>query len=474
MFHRLRENDPLYFTDFGYWYVSRYDDVVRLLRDTRLTSGQGVPDSFGLTEGPLRDIMDAWMMSLDGPAHTKSRGLVSRAFTPTAVEALRPAVQSFADDLVAAIAEQDEVDILDALAFPLPMEVTRMLFGVDPELWDREITALFARGPCPGAVRRRDDGARRLPRGVHPRASGHCHHRPVRRRSSAPDADGNVLSDLEQVANAVLLVTAGFETTMGHIANAVRTLLLHPDQVALLRADWSLARNVVDEVLRFEPPALFTTRFATVDIEVAGGVIPAGSNVMFSSIAANRDPARYPDPDRFDITPHRHPPGHLRRRRARLHRRRVGPHGDRGRGGHAVSSAARPSLGRTAVRGVPASEPQRAAPRDAAGHRREIGGEARGPDRYGSLMEPRERVHKSSSGRPHVVIVGAGFGGLAAASELADAPVDVTLVDRNNFHTFQPLLYQVATAGPGERRRGVPGPGHRRAARATSRSARPP
>src|SRR5829696_6096943 len=79
----------------------------------------------------------------------------------------------------------------------------------------------------------------------------------------APDDDGNVLSDAEQVANAVLLVTAGFETTMSLLSNAVRTLLLHPDQVARLRADRALASGTVDEVLRFEPPALWTSRFAT-------------------------------------------------------------------------------------------------------------------------------------------------------------------------------------------------------------------
>jgi cytochrome P450 len=210
-------------------------------------------------------------------------------------------VQSFADELVADIAVQDEVDILDALAFPLPMEVTRMLFGVEPALWDREITALFARDRAPVPF---VDAMMVLAGFL---AAYIPEHRATATTDlfvalSAPDADGNVLTDLEQVANAVLLVTAGFETTMGHIANAVRTLLLHPDQLALLRADWSLARNVVDETLRFEPPALFTTRHATVDIDVAGGVIPAGSNVMFSSIAANRDPARYVDPDRFDIT----------------------------------------------------------------------------------------------------------------------------------------------------------------------------
>ena len=97
----------------------------------------------------------------------------------------------------------------------------------------------------------------------------------------APDEEGNVLSDDEQIANSVLLVTAGFETTMSLISNAVRTLLLHPEQLVLLRADPMLAPAAVDEVLRFEPPALWTSRFVTEDVEVQGVVIPAGANVLY-------------------------------------------------------------------------------------------------------------------------------------------------------------------------------------------------
>ncbi|HEX4019102.1 MAG TPA: cytochrome P450, partial [Frankiaceae bacterium] len=91
-FARIRENDPVLPTPFGYWYVTRYDDAVSLLRDPAMRSGRGVPDSLGLSEGPLRLLMDTWMMSQDGAAHTRVRKLISRAFTPRAVEALRPAV----------------------------------------------------------------------------------------------------------------------------------------------------------------------------------------------------------------------------------------------------------------------------------------------------------------------------------------------------------------------------------------------
>lgn len=303
LFNRLRDNDPLYQTDFGYWYVSRYDDVVTLLRDTRLTSGRGVPDSLGITEDPLRAIMDSWMMALDGEAHSRARRMISRAFTPRAVDGMRPMITELTEGLVDNLVEQGGGNIIELLAFPLPMDVTRVLFGVDPVTWDAEVVALF-------------DPKRLAAGGGFVESMGAlsaflADFIPSRQAApgadlfaalSAPDENGDRLSDHEQVANAVLLVTAGFETTMSLIVLCVRDLLLHPDQLELLRSDWSLSPNVVEEVLRFDPPASWTSRFATVDIEVAGGTIPAGSNVLFSSLAANRDPARYADPERFDIT----------------------------------------------------------------------------------------------------------------------------------------------------------------------------
>lgn len=304
LFQRLRDHDPVYETDFGYWYVSRYDDVVRLLRDTRLTSGRGVPDSLGVTDGPLRQIMDAWMMALDGADHRRARDLISRAFTPRSVDGMRPTIEAAAVRLVERLVGDGGGDLVEQLAFPLPMEVTRLLFGVDPVEWDAGVVALF--DPRRRSGRGWVDDMQRLTdylRGVvADHAAGAVPSTGLFAALRATDDDGLGLTEFEQLANAVLLVTAGFETTMGLLTNAVRTLLLHPDQLALLLDDPSRAPAAVDEVLRFEPPALFTTRFATEAIEVADTVIPAGANVMFSSVAANRDPTRYDDPDRFDIT----------------------------------------------------------------------------------------------------------------------------------------------------------------------------
>src|SRR4051794_14887060 len=143
MFAELREHDPVYQTNFGYWYVSRYDDCHAVLRDTRLGPGTGVPDSFGLSDGPLFDIMSTWMMALDGPEHARVRRLVSSAFTPRAIELLRPDVERLGRSMVAALVAEGGGDIVTRVAFLLPMQVVRLLFGADVDEWDREVVSLF-------------------------------------------------------------------------------------------------------------------------------------------------------------------------------------------------------------------------------------------------------------------------------------------------------------------------------------------
>jgi cytochrome P450 len=303
VFDRLREQDPVYETNFGYWYVSRYGDTNRLLRDGTLGAGRGVPDSMGITSGPLYELMTTWMMAIDGPEHTRVRRLVSRAFTPRAVEAMRPVIQALADRLCEQLAARGGGDAVADYAFPLPMEVVRMLFAIEADAWAANVTALFDPTTAPadagplgpiGALAEWFVGVVEARRG----SLGSD----MFSAMLAPDEQGDALSTGEAVANAVLLVTAGFETTMSLITLAVWSLLTHPDQLDALRADPSLAMGAVEETLRFEPAALSTTRSTLHDLEVAGSTIPAGSNVLCSVVAANRDPRRYDDPDRFDIS----------------------------------------------------------------------------------------------------------------------------------------------------------------------------
>jgi cytochrome P450 len=302
VFDRLREQDPVFETNFGYWYVSRYDDANRLLRDGSLGAGRGVPDSMGITSGPLYELMTTWMMAIDGPEHSRVRRLVSRAFTPRAVEAMRPDIEALADRLCDQLAVQGGGDVVAEYAFPLPMEVVRILFAVDTDAWAANVTALF--DPATAST----DAGPLGPMG----ALAEWFVGVVEDRRGdlgddmfsamlAPDDQGDSLSTAEAVANAVLLVTAGFETTMSLITLAVWSLLTHPDQLAALRADPSLAAGAVEETLRFQPAALSTTRSTPHDLDVAGSTIPAGSNILCSVVAAGRDPRRYDDPAAFDI-----------------------------------------------------------------------------------------------------------------------------------------------------------------------------
>jgi cytochrome P450 len=257
----------------------------------------------GITSGPLYDLMTTWMMAIDGPEHTRVRKLVSRAFTPRAVEAMRPDVQALADRLCDGLDAHGGGDIVADYAFPLPMEVVRLLFAIDADEWAANVTALFDPATAPA------DAGPLGPMGA--LAEWFVGVVDARRRALgpdmfsamlAPDEHGDALSTAEAVANAVLLVTAGFETTMSLITLAVWSLLTHPEQLDALRADPSLTAGAVEETLRFEPAALSTTRSTPHDLDVAGTTIPANSNILCSVVGANRDPRRYDAPDRFDIT----------------------------------------------------------------------------------------------------------------------------------------------------------------------------
>ncbi len=317
-FDRLRENDPVHQTGFGYWYVSRYDDIVSLVRDPRLTAGTGVADSLGLSDGRLRDLMDTWVMSVDGAHHSRVRRLFSRAFTPRAVEALGPAIQAATDAALDRMATAfssggGSVDVVGDLAFSVPMEVVRLLFGAAPDAWDEHVVALF------DGRQRGEAGADAGPLGPMVALSEYfeqtvlpaCREQPGDDIFSAMvvgDEDGT-LPDFELVANAVLLVTAGFETTQCLLANTVLALLAHPEARAWLLVDpRGRAGAVIEECLRWEPAALSTTRQTTCPVEVQGTTIPEGAKILFSVIAGNRDPRRYPvpsqfDPSRIDIRP---------------------------------------------------------------------------------------------------------------------------------------------------------------------------
>ncbi len=284
---------------------------------------------------------------------------------------MRPQIQSIADGLLDAIGSRGEADVVADYAFPLPMEVVRLLFAVDADSWAANVTARFDPAAAGAA------GAGPLgPMGA--LAEWFVGVVEERRRAPgddmfsamlAPDESGDALSTEELVANAVLLVTAGFETTMSLITLAVHALLTHPEQKARLVADPALARNAVEETLRYDPAALSTTRCTPGDLEIEGVTVPAGANILFSVVAGNRDPRRYDAPAAFDITRDDIRPLTFGAGVARVPRRRAGAPRGRDRDRLAVRPLPRPRARAPGPR-VADREPHRPPPRRPAGHDR--------------------------------------------------------------------------------------------------------
>jgi cytochrome P450 len=300
----LRETDPVHEAGGNVWLVTRRDLAEQVLRDPRLQAGAGVAESFGEAEGLLSDVMAAWLMSLDGEAHQYARNLVSREFTPRRVASLAPVIGSLAHELAAAWFERAlgaPADLVEALAFALPSRVMCHLFRIELTEWRERVEPLFR--PPPGTELPQGGAIQGLAEYFDElvRAPDEIDPKSLLSLLSLPDPEAGELSDLEVVANCVLLVTAGIDTTSALIANTVLCLLQNPEQLALVRADPELVPAAIEETLRFEPPALSCSRHAVEKFSLGGREIPAGSQILVSLAAANRDPRRYADPERFDL-----------------------------------------------------------------------------------------------------------------------------------------------------------------------------
>ncbi|MFE9456785.1 cytochrome P450 [Streptomyces californicus] len=295
------------------WLVVGHELGRTLLTDQRLSKHW---DRASPALGVVKVSSGTSMLSTDAPDHTRLRKLVAREFTPRRMERLAPRVQEMTDALLDTMltALGRTADLVEALAFPLPMSVICELLGV-PSL-DREKfrtwsgRALSSTDPAARAVSAEamtayisgllDD--KRAEAGGDDLLSALIH---------TADEDGDRLSGDELIGMVWLLLVAGHETTVNLITNGVHHLLAHPDQLAALRADFSLIDNAVEEILRFEGPVETPTyRFTTEPVEIGGTVIPGGGELVLVALSdANRDPARYPDGSRFDIT--RDARGHL-------------------------------------------------------------------------------------------------------------------------------------------------------------------
>lgn len=253
------------------------------------------------------------MLDRDPPDHTRLRKLVSQAFTPRRIDALTPTIQAMVDDALDRIAEEGECNLVRALAFPLPFNVITVMMGMPDVDADRlrELSGLLVRSlePVPDF-----DTIRAIIGAEFEMQALAAEAIEWKRRNPADDlltamvqaeADGDVMTDEELVAQVILLYVAGHETTVNLIGNGALALLRHPDQLALLRERPDLDANAVEELLRYDSPVQMSRRVTLDDYRVGDVTIPAGRFVIASLASANRDESVFgPDADRVRIDRH--------------------------------------------------------------------------------------------------------------------------------------------------------------------------
>ncbi|RSS58171.1 cytochrome P450 [Streptomyces sp. WAC07061] len=248
----------------------------------------------------------AHMLMSDPPDHTRLRRLVAREFTPRRIEALAPRIQQITDELLDAMEANGDrrVDLVEAFAFPLPMTVICELLGVpalDREAFRGWSNEMVARTSAEAEAQAYEEMPRYLS-GLIDAKRAEPGDDLLSAMIHAVDEGGDRLSPAELTGMCVLLLIAGHETTVNMIGNGMRALFAHPGQLADLRADLGLLDGAIEEMLRYDGPVeTCTERLALEDVEMGGTVIPKGSAVLIAMADADRDPARFEDPDRFDI-----------------------------------------------------------------------------------------------------------------------------------------------------------------------------
>lgn len=330
----LREADPVHPTAFGpLWIVTSYDECNELLRHPNTAQPPTVlpedpdPDDpananaspiFGRRERDPDSTAQKSLLRLNPPDHTRLRGLVSRGFTPRRVEQLRPAVEAMTDTVLDDLADAGEGDLLDLVGFPLPVRVIGELVGVPPADRDqfrtmvRDAATSLEPGITDEQMRAAAEAGIRL-REYFTDLIAERRATPADDLTSAlvgvqesqlagEDPGTEPLTDQEMIATLILIFAAGFETTTNLIGNGLWCLLHNPDEMQRLRENPDLAPAAVEEMLRYQSPVQLDGRRVVGDIEIAGHMIPRGHWVITLLGAANRDPARFEDPERFHIT----------------------------------------------------------------------------------------------------------------------------------------------------------------------------
>ena len=319
-YERLRTEDPVHRSFIGGdWLLTRHADIKSVLLDKRFRANdkgkqiqkkKEYASQIGSDLHPLVEASNTFLFYLDPPDHTRLRGLLRKAFTPTVVENMRPRIQRLVDELLGEIRHTEDIEIMSEVAAPLPVMVIAELLGVPREdqfklkQWSNDLICILDPLLSLEQLARLNENAAEFEAYF-----GSL----IAKREKAPKADlisslissrdqGKGLMKDEVWAICMLLFVTGEETTVNTIGNGMLALLRHPDKMEQLKRNPSLIHSAVEELLRFDSPVQLTSRIAMENVELGGKTIQAGEKVSLCFGAANRDPMEFPDPDQLNLT----------------------------------------------------------------------------------------------------------------------------------------------------------------------------
>ena len=317
LYRAMRDSDPVHWCDgLRAWVLTRYDDVLAANRDARFSSARSsvnmsaLPPALRERYRDLGEHVGNWLGFTDPPKHTRMRNLVTGTVTSDLAERLRPRIARIVAELLEALPDGEEADLLASFAYPLPATVICEILGIPEALrsqfrhWVEDIAA-FVGGAGPyllGLAERADRSRRELSELFRELAGSRRAHPRDDLLTTLADAQARgSLSETELLGLCVFLFAAGHETTVGLIASGIINLLGHPDQLRRLRTEAALMPSAVEELVRYEPPIQQDTRLLTEDVTVRARHLERGQTAILVRAAANRDPLQFDRPEQLDL-----------------------------------------------------------------------------------------------------------------------------------------------------------------------------
>jgi cytochrome P450 len=314
LYHRLRTSDPVHWDPYLHaWVVTSYACAVHVMQHFRAERMPKPEDLAAKDLGdldPIAQVLVRQMIFMDPPSHTRIRALAAAAFTPARVDALRVHIQEITDGFIDRVASAGRMDVIADLADLLPTTVTAELMGIPVGDRDRLKTLSRNFSEMLGNFQHNPGRSSTMLQTVE-ELTAYFNER-IREQETQPregvvhtlmtaEIGGDRLTREEVIANCIITLTGGLETTTNLIGNGVLSLLENPREFAWLESNPPLLPSAVEEFLRFQSPIQKTARLAPDDVELGGKTIRKSDAVIAVIGAANRDPARFPDPDRFDL-----------------------------------------------------------------------------------------------------------------------------------------------------------------------------